>query len=105
MPNSVNTSVSIKVFESSFCWHNRQHIDSEGRTEEGHTFPFDFILPTSHDYKVVWTERWEKELVGERLGGVEMDCEVCIMQLSGHPSVNCAPHNRWQTHLLWVPAW
>lgn len=34
--------------------------------------------------------RWE-----QRLGGCKMDYEVCIMQVSGHPSVNCAPHNRW----------
>lgn len=28
----------------------------------------------------------------------KMDCEVCIMQVSGHPSVTCALHNRWQKH-------
>lgn len=42
---------------------------------------------------------------GEGLAGGKMDCEVCIMQVSGHSSVSCAPHNRWQTHWWWVPAW
>lgn len=46
----------------------------------------------------------DRRVKESKVKGGKMDCEVFIMQVSGHPSVSGAPHNRWQTHLWWVPA-